>query len=256
MMLTGSIQRFRVSDVLQFLAAQESTGILEIRDFEEYGYIYLINGRVEAISLPITDEKLGSRLVHAGLLTETQLANVLLEHSQLTREERRRLPLGQMLVDRGYTDEDAVRRIMVRQTHDQVFELAHWRQGMFIYDEVAEDMPTFAVKVHGDVTELLLDAYRRIDEGERARKAKERTECEVCYRCPTQEECSELIRVRFLRPDHCLWRELAAVLDEDYEQLRNARNLYRSRQRDAGPELAALNDGALMATAGVENGDG
>lgn len=246
MMLTGSIQRFRLADVLQFLATQESTGILEIRDFEEYGYIYLVKGTVEAISLPITDEKLGSRLVHAGLLSEKQLAHVLLEHSQLTREEKRRLPLGQMLIERGYADEDAIRRIMVRQTHDQVFELAHWRQGMFIYDEAAEDMPAFAVKVHGDVTDLLLDAYRRIDEGERARKAMEPTDCEVCFRCPTREECSELIRVRFLRPDHCLWRELAAVLDEDHDQLRDSRNLYRSRLGDAGPQLVALKDGAVL----------
>jgi len=247
MMLTGSIQRFRLADVLQFLATQESTGILEIRDFEEYGYIYLVEGGVEAISLPITDEKLGSRLVHEGLLTDMQLAQVLLEHSQLSREQKRRLPLGQMLIDRGYTNEEAIRRIMKRQTYDQVFELAHWRQGMFIYDEVADEMPTFSVKVHGNVTALLLDAYRRIDQGERARKdQEEHSECEVCYRCPTQQECSDLIRVRFLRPDHCLWRELAAVLDEDHDQLRNARNLYRSRSGDAGPRLDAVSEEAIV----------
>ena len=56
---------------------------------------------------------------------------------------------------------------------DQVFELAHWQNGVFLYDE-PEQMPHFQVAIQGNVQELLLDAYRRIDEGERARKAGER----------------------------------------------------------------------------------
>ncbi len=157
MMLQGSISRFRLADLLQFLAAEECSGVLEIRDFEEYGYIYLVDGNVEGISLPITDEKLGSRLVRAGLITEEKLGRVLLEHGSLTREEKKRTPLGQLLVERGYLREQDVHDIMARQTTDQVFELAHWQNGMFIYDE-PEEMPVFTVKLQGNVQELLLDA--------------------------------------------------------------------------------------------------
>ena len=48
--LEGSIHRFNLAGVLQFLAQSASTGVLEVRDFEEYGFIYLVNGQVEAIS--------------------------------------------------------------------------------------------------------------------------------------------------------------------------------------------------------------
>ena len=68
MLLSGSIHKFDLASVLQFLAHEQATGILEVRDFDEYGFIYLIDGRVQGISLPMTDDKLGSRLVRAGLL--------------------------------------------------------------------------------------------------------------------------------------------------------------------------------------------
>ncbi len=245
MMLKGSIRRFRLADILQFLAQEEATGVLEVRDFEEYGFIYLVSGRVEGISLPITDEKLGSRLVRAGCLSEQQLAEVLLEHGSLSREQKKRKPLGQLLVERGLLAEKTVHDIMAKQTLDQVFELAHWQNGQFIYDE-PDEMPTFTVKLQGDVQELLLDAYRRIDEGERARKAELGVECEICFACPAMDTCTDEIRAKYLKADHCLWRDLAALLDEQQDLLRDARNLYRSRAGDAGPELRALADGGVL----------
>ena len=173
MLLEGSIHRFNLAGVLQFLAQGAATGVLEVRDFEEYGFIYLVRGRVEAISLPITDEKLGTRLMKAGCLTEQQLSEALMEDSGLSHDQKKFKPLGQRLIEKGYTTRDDIRHIMERQTMDQVFELAHWTSGVFLYEE-PELMPRFQVAIEGDVQGLLLDAYRRIDEGERARKTPQR----------------------------------------------------------------------------------
>jgi hypothetical protein len=241
MLLEGSIHRFNLAGVLQFLAQGAATGVLEVRDFEEYGFIYLVQGRVEAISLPITDEKLGTRLVRAGCLTEQQLAEALMEDSGLSHDQKKFKPLGQRLIEKGYTTREIIRRIMERQTLDQVFELAHWTSGVFLYDE-PEQMPRFQVTIEGDVQGLLLDAYRRIDEGERARKARSVVDNEVCYACPLESECTAAIRTRYLKTDVCLWREMGAVLDEGYERLRDSRQLYRSRDEDARSTLDASLD--------------
>jgi len=241
MLLQGSIHRFNLAGILQFLAQGAATGVLEVRDFEEYGFIYLVGGRVEGISLPITDEKLGTRLVRAGCLTEQQLAEALIEDAGLTHDQRKLKPLGQRLIEKGYTSEDAIRDVMSRQTTDQVFELAHWRNGLFIYDE-PERMPQFQVAIQGNVQELLLDAYRRIDEGERARKAENVVENEICYACPVDGQCTDTIKARHLKKDVCLWREMGAVLDEDYDRLRDARQLYRSREQDTKASLDASLD--------------
>ena len=241
MLLEGSIHRFSLAGVLQFLAQGTATGVLEVRDFEEYGFIYLVRGRVEAISLPITDEKLGTRLVKAGCLTDLRLAEALMEDSGLSHDEKKFKPLGQRLIEKGYTTSDEIRHIMERQTLDQVFELAHWTNGVFLYDE-PEVMPRFQVAIEGDVQGLLLDAYRRIDEGERARKSRSLVDNEVCYACPLEEECGPIIKSKYLKKDVCLWREMAAVLDESSERLRDARQLYRSRETDAKTELDASLD--------------
>ena len=84
----------------------------------------------------------------------------------------------------GYTEEAAIRTIMERQTTDQVFELAHWENGVFIYDE-PEQMPHFTVRIQGELRVFALDAYRRIDEGQTARKVRKKVDNEVCYACPT-----------------------------------------------------------------------
>ncbi len=241
MLLEGSIHRFNLAGVLQFLAQNASTGVLEVRDFEEYGFIYLTNGHVEAISLPVTDEKLGTRLVKAGYLTEQQLAEALMEDSGLSHEQKKLKPLGQRLIEKRYTTTEEIHDIMEKQTLDQVFELAHWANGVFLYEE-PEHMPRFQVTIEGDVQGLLLNALRRIDEGELARKAAHVVDDEVCYACPLSEECGPVIKRKYLKTDICLWREMAAVLDESSDGLRDARRLYRSRETDVGSLLDASLD--------------
>jgi len=242
MLLQGSIRRFSLAGVLQFLAQDAATGVLEVRDFEEYGFIYLVDGGVEGISLPVTDEKLGTRLLKAGCLSEQQLANALIEDSALTHDQKKFKPLGQRLIEKGFTSESRIREVMGRQTLDQVFELAHWQNGIFLYDE-PEQMPRFQIAIQGNVQQLLLDAYRRIDEGEHSRKTVNVVEDEVCYACPLDDECTPAIKAKHLKQDVCLWREMGAVLDDEYDKLRDARQLYRSREDDAGAVLDASLDG-------------
>jgi len=236
MLLQGSIRRFNLASVLQFLAQSAATGVVEVRDFDEFGFIYLVNGHVEAISLPVTDEKLGTRLVRAGALTEQQLAEALIEEATMTREEKKAKPLGQRLIDKGWTNAKTVQEVMARQLMDQVFALAQWQNGIFLYDE-PERMPEFKVSIQGNVQELLLDAYRRIDEGEVTRVRKTVVENEVCFACPLEAECNEHIKAKYLKKDVCLWRQMGAVLSDDYERVQDARKLYRSRESDMGTEL-------------------
>ena len=237
MLLSGSIRRFDLASVLQFLAQAQATGIVEVRDFDE---------RVQAISLPMTDEKLGTRLLRAGLLTDQQLSEVLMADTLLSKEEKKAKPLGQRLLDKGYITADQVRDIMAKQTLDQVFALAHWQNGMFEFDE-SETMPQFTIRIIGSVQELLLDAYRRIDEGEVMKTSKTVVDNEVCYGCPVESECSVEIKRKYLKPDVCLWRRMGAIIDDDYERVQDAQKLYKSSEANEKPtlETALDSDGKL-----------
>ena len=150
MILQGSIERFDVGSVLQFLAHNGATGILELRDCEEHGCVYLVKGRLEAISLPVTDDRLGHSPGEGRVLDEGQLTRVLMEEAAGADAGKVRKPLGQRLVEKGYTSEAIVRQAMCRLTMTRMFELAHWRSGVVTYDE-PEVMPEFGIAIRGNI---------------------------------------------------------------------------------------------------------
>jgi len=73
MIFWGDIAEFPLFSILQFLAQQRRSGILEIQDFEESGAVYLGSGRIEAVSLVQGDEAFGQRLIAADALTEAEV---------------------------------------------------------------------------------------------------------------------------------------------------------------------------------------
>lgn len=205
MILWGKIQEFSIFSIMQFLAAYRKTGVLEVQDFEEYGYIYMTGGKIDAISLPLSDDLLGTRLVAAGVVTEEQVNECLLTFGQ----EERREPLGFLLLERGYTDQRTLQEIVNRQTYDQALQLSNWISGTFKF--VAESNPLkFPITPSISVQELLLDASRRLDEGERPRREKIHVEDETCLTCTIA--CDEEIKARYLRSDICLWRNMPTIV--------------------------------------------
>ena len=164
----------------------------------------------------------------------------------LSKEQKKAKPLGQRLLDKGYITADQVRDIMAKQTLDQIFALAHWQNGVFEFDE-SDAMPEFTIRIAGSVQTLLLDAYRRIDEGEVMKTSKTFVENEVCYGCPVAAECSPRIKEKYLKKDLCLWRRMGAIIDDDYERVQDSQLLYKSREGSEKPKLetALGSDGHL-----------
>jgi hypothetical protein len=207
MILWGRIQEFSVFSILQYLAAYRKSGVLEIQDFEEYGYVYMRDGRVDAISLPMSDDLLGSRLVAAGVLSSEQLNECLLSRG----EDESHRPLGVMLLKRGYTDRKTLQEIVNRQTYDQALQLSNWTSGTFKF-VVPDQEIRFPITPSIDVQELLLDASRRLDEGERPRREKIHVEEEVCLTCTIR--CTDEIKARYLKSDICLWRNMPTIVKD------------------------------------------
>jgi len=231
MILWGKIKDFSIFSILQFLAAYEKTGVLEIQDFEEYGYVYMSRGRVDAISLLLSDDLLGSRLVSAGVLSEEQLKECMLSYS----EEENQEPLGVVLLKRGYTDRETLQDIVNRQTHDQALQLSNWTSGTFKF--VLPERPVhFPITPSIDVQNLLLEASRRLDEGERPRKAKLKVEEEICATCTI--ECSDEIKERFLKNDICLWRNMPTIQKEHaFKSVKRSRHSEDTQESDDLPFL-------------------
>lgn len=207
MILWGSIREFPLFSVLQFLSVQRRTGILEIQDFEEHGCIYLSNGRIEAITTPASDEALGARLVAGGFLAAKQVKESWMESSQ---EDSAHPVMASLLALAVGEPEDLV-SIVDRHTADQVMQLMYWNTGTFRLTVPAKAV-RFPVVPSLDVENLLLEAYRRVDEGERPRREKIAVEEELCMTCTL--DCSPEIKQRYLKPDVCLWRNMPSVMKD------------------------------------------
>ncbi|NLE11846.1 MAG: DUF4388 domain-containing protein [Actinobacteria bacterium] len=227
MILWGEIREFPLFTVLQFLSQQRRTGILEIQDFEDLGFIYMSTGRVEGISMQTWDEMLGNRLVAAGALTESQVRECWLESGSSEKT-----PVIASLLDRAKGDHRELVDIVNRHTADAVMQLMYWNGGTFRFSTSAEPV-YFPVIPSLSVDFLLLDAYRRVDEGERPWHNKISLEEELCLTCTI--ECSPEIKKRYLRPDVCLWRSMPAVLKDPIFRGMRKLGMVGERQERPGP---------------------
>ena len=246
MFLQGSIHKFDLASILQFLAQHTCTGILEVRDFDEYGFIYLVEGRVEGISLPITDQKLGSRLVKAGMLTEQKLSEILIEESSLSKEEKKAKPLGQRLLDKGYIPKT---RCATSWPSRRSTRSSRWRTGRTASSNTTSPRrcPTSRSASRRTCRRSCSTPIGESTKAKSLSTAKTVVEDEVCFGCPVVEECTEDIKAKWLKPDVCLWRRMGAVMDDDYERVQDAQLLYKSRESNAKPQLetALDSDGTL-----------
>ena len=211
MILHGSIERFDLGSVLQFLAQNAATGVLEIRDFEEHGVIYLVKGRLEAISLPLTDDRLGVHLIKIGVLNEAQLTPGA--HGGRGRlrggkqaEAARPAPRREGLHERGDNPAGDVppddgphvrdRSLAQRRLHLQrarrdagVPDIHLWRRAGVASPDSGAHRSWRAAAQEGDAEQD-----------------------DLCYGCQATD-CSPAIKMKYLKQDLCLWRKMSSVPD-------------------------------------------
>jgi hypothetical protein len=232
MILWGEIAEFPLVTVLQFLAAQRRTGILEVQDFEELGSIYLARGRMDAVTSAFWDEMFGARLVAAGALTEGQVRECWMNSAE-TGE-----PVVATLLGRADAERRELVEIVNRHVADAVMQLMYWNGGTFRFS-VPPQQVYFPVVPALSVEALLLDAYRRVDEGERPWRDKISHEQELCLTCTI--ECSSEIKARYLKPDVCLWRSMPSILkDPIFRGLRKLGRVAREDEEDLGDDLTFI----------------
>lgn len=229
MILWGEIRQFPLFTVLQFLAGQRRTGILEIQDFEEVGFIHLSRGRIDAVSAVGWDGALGARLIKAGALTEQQVKECLMDGDQC--DDAR--PALALLLERAQGDLRALRETVDNHIGDVVMQLMFWNSGTFRFAVPARPV-AFAVLPFRNVEDFLLDAIRRVDEGERPWREKVLTEAEFCLTCTL--DCSEEIKNRYLKADVCLWRSMPSMLkDPIYQAARRKPTTYEEDEYEDLP---------------------
>jgi len=158
--LSGDISVISIAEVLQLLDLQRQTGVLSIFTRQAEIALYVKMGRLEfAASRGLRVEfRIGRYLVEDGAITREEL-NTVLEN----RAGSKRL-LGELLIQLGMTTEEHVRRALVRQTTELVYEVVRWKIGRFAFTVGADNLAATKAALGIETAGLVMEGFRRVDE--------------------------------------------------------------------------------------------
>jgi DNA-binding response OmpR family regulator len=157
--LAGDISVISIAEILQLLDLQRQSGTLAVLTRDAEIVLYIREGRVDfASSRGLSDEfLLGRYLVEEGAVKRAELRAVL------ERRSSKRL-LGEELVALGLVSEPVVRRALVEQTSELIYEVVRWRNGRFSFT-VGDELPQGAKAALGiETSALVMEGFRRVDE--------------------------------------------------------------------------------------------
>jgi len=136
MSVEGSLDTFRLSDILQVVAHQRKTGILTVQGESDIVAISFLRGQVVAADAltRTVEEGLGDVLVRRGLLPREHFEAVAARHQAGAGR------LIDLLVDGGRVERHELLAALREQTQGVLLELLDWQRGEFKFytgDEVS-----------------------------------------------------------------------------------------------------------------------
>ncbi|MEO6600188.1 MAG: response regulator [Polyangiaceae bacterium] len=158
--LSGDISVISIAEVLQLLDLQRQTGVLSIFTRQSEITLYIKLGRLEfAASRGLRVEfRIGRYMVEDNTITRDELQTVL-----DNRAGSKRL-FGELLIQLGMANEDQVRRALVRQTHELIYEVVRWKIGRFAFSVGSENPAATKAALGLETGGLVMEGFRRVDE--------------------------------------------------------------------------------------------
>lgn len=162
--ITGNLETMQLSELLQWLSQSKKTGTLVIDSGTVEKRIFFDQGRI--ISSASTDprEYLGQFMVSQGYITNEELTGAI------QMQEKTGMMLGKILVSIGAIQEEDVHSLLRLKAEESIFDVFTWTLGSFEFLDGA--MPQYEmIPISLDVTGLVLEGARRLDEWNRIRRA-------------------------------------------------------------------------------------
>ncbi len=161
--LKGTINLMAIADVLQWIHHGHKTGALHLTGDRFKKQIFFKGGQIVATSSTNPREYLGQFLISYGKITEEGLKELL------ETQQKNELMLGKILVDEGILNLSEIRMFLEIKAQESLFDMFLWESGEFEF--VDEDsLGKEFIDINLDVTTIILEGVRRVDEWARIRK--------------------------------------------------------------------------------------
>ncbi|RJP91602.1 MAG: DUF4388 domain-containing protein [Desulfobacteraceae bacterium] len=157
MALTGNLETFYLTTILQLLHTDQKTGILQVMRNDEEIKVYVQGGSIIHATRTQEKNRLGDLLVKHGIITEKQLKECL-KFCQMNKQ-----PLGKVVVEKEYATPQALKQILFKQAENAIYDLLLWKTGKFEYQDKPFSTQGLVIRKI-NIMRLILEASRRIDE--------------------------------------------------------------------------------------------
>jgi hypothetical protein len=154
--LSGDLQSFDFSTVLQIVSKGEKTGVLYFRQGEEVRALHLRDGNLIAAG-GREGLRLGQIGCGKGFISQEQLQEVLVEAK---KSERR---VGEVLLDLAYINEVDLKELIRHQIREIVLELSRWQEGDFEFRDYPVEFDERGIE-DINIMRIILEAAARRDE--------------------------------------------------------------------------------------------
>jgi hypothetical protein len=152
MAVEGTLDLFKLPEILQLVSQQRKTGILTVQGQQDIVAISFLNGRIVAADAlnQTLEEGLSQILLKEGMISAPDLARAVAEHQASGGR------LIDLLVERRFLERAQLLEALRLQTYRLLEQLLHWSQGDFKFysgDEVSYEEGLVPISVE----ELLIN---------------------------------------------------------------------------------------------------
>jgi uncharacterized protein DUF4388 len=166
MAVEGTLDLFKLPEILQVISQQRKTGILTVQGQQDIVAISFFNGRIVAADAlnQTLEEGLSQILLKEGMISAPDLARAASEHQSAGGR------LIDLLVERRYLERSQLLQALRLQTFRLLEQLLRWSEGDFKFysgDEVSFEEGFVPIPVE----ELLIHAVQSASDSEPARPA-------------------------------------------------------------------------------------
>jgi hypothetical protein len=164
--VSGNLKTMLPGDLLQWLSLGQKTGTLVVARQAVEKKIFFKGGRVISSATNDPREYLGQFLMSHGFLSEEELRKAM------EVQQQSGILLGKILVTIGLITEQDLQRLMRIKAEEEIYDVFLWEDGEFHFnDGELPQMQMIPLKI--DVTGIIMEGTRRVDEWPRIRQVVE-----------------------------------------------------------------------------------
>jgi Domain of unknown function (DUF4388) len=161
--VSGNLKTMQPGDLLQWLSLGQKSGTLVVANKSVEKRIFFKTGRVISSASNDPRDYLGQFLISHGYLSEAELMKAM------EVQQQSGILLGKILVMIDVIAEPDLLRLMRLKAEEEIYDIFLWPEGEFKF--LDDELPSMEmIPLHVDVTGIIMEGTRRVDEWQRIRE--------------------------------------------------------------------------------------